>query len=132
MIAALTADLVLLIHLGFILFVGIGGLLALRWHHLAWLHLPAVIWGAAIELHGSIICPLTPLEIDLRHAAGQAGYEGGFIGHYLVPLVYPPGLTPSIQVLIGVCVIVLNLVVYAYLLLHRRRDAGRRRRHRDR
>lgn len=126
---ALVADLVVLAHLAFILFVGLGGLLVLRWPRLAWLHLPAVAWGAFIELHGGIVCPLTPIEIELRLAAGQAGYGGGFIGHYVLPLVYPPGLTPTIQVWIGVLVIALNLAVYAAVIVRGSGAAARRRRH---
>ena len=120
----LAADLVLLLHLCFILFVGIGGLLVLRWPRLAWVHLPAVLWGALIELHGDIICPLTPLEIMLREAAGQSGYEDGFIGHYLVAIIYPAGLTRAARIGIGILVIVLNLAVYAAVILRRRRPSG--------
>jgi hypothetical protein len=86
--ARIAADLVVLAHLGFILFVILGGLLVLRWPRMAWIHLPAVIWGALIEFAGWI-CPLTPLENWLREASGTAGYQGGFIEHYLVPIVYP-------------------------------------------
>jgi len=120
MTAALAADLVLLFHLGFILFVGFGGLLVLRWPRMAWLHLPAVLWGATAELTGDLVCPLTPLENALRQAAGQAGYKGGFMEHYLIPLIYPPGLTRTIQIWIGVFVITLNLAAYSTLGMQRR------------
>ncbi|WP_271411073.1 DUF2784 domain-containing protein [Pseudomonas sp. Q1-7] len=110
----LAADAVLLLHLAFILFVVLGGLLVLRWPRLALLHLPAVAWGATLEfLH--LICPLTPLENRLRRAAGEQGYSGGFIEHYLVPLIYPAGLTPDIQLWLGAFVLLFNLVPYGLL-----------------
>lgn len=111
----LAADAVVLIHLLFILFVLFGGLLVLRRPWLAWLHLPAVTWGAVVEFF-HLYCPLTPLENRLRQAAGQAGYEGGFIEHYLIPLIYPRGLTPQMQLWFGGVVILLNASVYLYLL----------------
>lgn len=110
----IAADAVLLLHLAFILFVLTGGLLVLKWPRLVLLHLPAVAWGATVEfLH--LICPLTPLENSLRRAAGEQGYSGGFIEHYLVPLIYPAGLTPGIQLWLGAFVLVLNLVPYGLL-----------------
>lgn len=116
----LAADAVVFSHLLFILFVLCGGLLVLRWHGLAWLHLPAVAWGMAVEFF-HLYCPLTPLENRLRQAAGESGYSGGFIEHYLLPLIYPSGLTPSIQWVLGSLVLVLNLAVYLGLVLRRRR-----------
>lgn len=111
----IAADAVLLLHLAFILFVVVGGLLVLQWPRLALLHLPAVVWGATVEfLH--LICPLTPLENRLRLAAGEQGYSGGFIEHYLEPLIYPAGLTPGIQLWLGTLVLLLNLVPYGLLL----------------
>src|SRR3990167_10903844 len=92
----LAADAVLLLHLLFIAFALFGGLLVLRWRWLAWLHLPAVGWAVTVEAL-QLLCPLTPLENDLRHAVGQAGYSTGFIEHYLLPIIYPAGLTPVIQ-----------------------------------
>jgi hypothetical protein len=124
MTAELAADLILLLHLAFILFVGLGALLVLRWPRLAWLHLPAVVWGVAIELTGTLICPLTPLENDLRLAAGEAGYDGAFIEHYLVALIYPPGLTRTHQVWIGAAVLVVNLAAYAVLIARLRSRSG--------
>src|ERR687889_2933712 len=85
------ADAVLVLHLAFVLFVVLGGLLVLRWPRLAWLHLPAAIWGVLIEFAG-FVCPLTPLEVGLRRLGGEAGYEGGFIEHYLTGALYPAGL----------------------------------------
>jgi hypothetical protein len=107
----LLADLVVLAHLAFIVFAVFGGLLALRWRHVAWLHLPAATWAGFIELSGRI-CPLTPLELSLRAAAGLQRYDGDFIGHYLIPIIYPPGLTPAIQFTLGLAVILINVTVY--------------------
>jgi hypothetical protein len=120
MSARLLADVILVAHLLFILIVVLGGLLVLRWPRLAWLHVPCSVWGALIEFTGWI-CPLTPLENRLRLEAGQAGYSGGFIDHYIVPLVYPPGLTPQMQVVLGVAVLVINGGVYALLVRRWRR-----------
>ncbi|MBI5040942.1 MAG: DUF2784 domain-containing protein [Gammaproteobacteria bacterium] len=114
-VAGLFADLLVVLHLAFIVFVIFGGLLALRWRRMVWLHLPAVLWGALIEFVGWV-CPLTPLENRLRAAAGEAGYVHSFIEHYVAPLVYPAGLTPHVQLYLGVGVIVVNLLVYAYVL----------------
>jgi hypothetical protein len=113
------ADLVVGIHVLFVIFVVAGGLLVLRWPRLAWVHIPAAIWGALIEFAGWI-CPLTPLEQSLRKAAGQAGYEGGFIENYMLPVLYPQGLTRGIQIGLGALVLTLNLLIYGYLLRKRR------------
>ena len=118
MIYRLLADLVFLAHLAFVLFVVLGGI-AVWWRpKLAWLHLPAVAWGALIEFAGWI-CPLTPWEQSLRRLAGEQGYSGGFVEHYLFPLLYPEGLTRDVQIVLGVLVLVIN--VAAYLLIFRRR-----------
>lgn len=114
------ADVVLVVHLLFIAFVLLGGLLMLRWPRLAWLHLPAVLWGATVELM-HLQCPLTPLENSLREAAGQVGYDGGFITHYLIPVIYPAGLTPQIQLMLGALVVLLNGLVYSWVLLRKKR-----------
>lgn len=114
------ADALLVLHGLFILFVLLGGALVWRWPRLAWLHLPAVAWAAWVAWAGWI-CPLTPLENELRRAAGQAGYEGGFIEHYLLGMIYPEGLTRGVQVGLGIGVAVLNLTVYALLMRARRR-----------
>jgi len=118
MIAGIAADVVVVLHLVFILFVVFGGLLIPRWPRAAWLHLPAAVWGAAIELCGWI-CPLTPLENRLRSAAGGSGYTEGFIEHYIVPVVYPVGLTRGTQVLLGCCVIMFNLAIYGFAITRR-------------
>ena len=116
------ADLVLVIHLTFVLFVILGGLLALRWPRVAWVHVPVALYGATIEFVG-FICPLTPLEIALRRRGGEAGYEGGFIEHYITAALYPTGLTREIQLALGVGVLLLNAIVYAIVL--RRHKASR-------
>lgn len=119
----IAADALVLLHLVFILFVLLGGLLLLRWPRLLCLHLPAVAWGIVVEcLH--LGCPLTPWENHLRRMAGQAGYEDGFIEHYLIPLIYPAGLTPQIQLWLGSIVLLVNLNVYA-CLIWRRHSKGR-------
>jgi hypothetical protein len=109
---ALLADLVLILHATFIVFVVLGGLLVLWRRAFIWLHLPAAAWGILIEFRGWI-CPLTFLENDLRRAAGSRGYEGGFVDHYLAPLVYPGALTPEIQVMLGLAALLVNVVIYA-------------------
>ena len=117
------ADLVLAAHLAFVLFVVCGGLLVLKRPRLAWLHLPAVAWAAFVEFSGWI-CPLTPFEVALRRDAGEAGYGGDFIEHYLVSLIYPTGLTRDLQMLIGVFVLLVNLAIY-WILWRRRRPLRR-------
>jgi hypothetical protein len=101
-----------------VLFVVLGGLLVLRWARLAWIHVPAASWGAWVEVTGRI-CPLTPLEKDFRLRAGEMIYAGDFVTHYVVPVLYPSGLTRNIQLALGVTVVVLNLALYA-VVLHRR------------
>jgi hypothetical protein len=112
----IAADLILLAHLAFIVFVILGGLLVFRKRWLALLHLPAVLWGALIEFQGWG-CPLTPLEQQLRIAGNQAGYTGGFIEHYLLPLIYPAQLSHPIQVILGILVISINLIIYSLIIL---------------
>lgn len=115
------ADAVLLLHGAFILFVLGGALLALRWPRAPWLHLPAAAWGVGIELAGAV-CPLTYLEVALRERAGQQGYSGGFIEHYLLPLLYPAGLTPAVQYVLAGVVLAVNLLLYGWLLRRRGRQ----------
>ena len=112
------ADLVVGLHFVFVLFVVAGGLLVLRWPKAAYLHIPAAVWGAAIEFAGWI-CPLTPLENSLRRQAGESGYSTGFIEQYILPLLYPSALTRNIQLLLGVLVIALNLAIYTYVVRKR-------------
>lgn len=118
------ADLVVGLHALFVVFVVAGGLLALSRPWVAAVHLPAAAWGALIEFRGWI-CPLTPLENSLRASAGQGGYQGGFIEHYLLPVLYPAGLTRGVQVVLGSLVIAINLAIYAVLLRRRRRRPRR-------
>jgi hypothetical protein len=122
---ALAADLLVLLHLSFIAFVVLGAFLVLRRPWLAWLHLPAVGWGIMIELSGWFACPITPLENALRRAAGDTGYTGGFIEHYIVPLIYPPGLTRPVQIGLGVLVLGVNLALYGIIWVRHRRGAQR-------
>jgi hypothetical protein len=118
------ADLIVLVHFAFVLFVIGGAFLVLRWRRLAWVHVPAAIWGGLIELAGWI-CPLTPLENRLRALGGLAGYRGGFIDHYVLPVLYPRGLTREIQVSLGVIVVIVNLLAYGWLLYRMRRGGQR-------
>ena len=122
MLYKLAADSVFLIHLAFVGFVVLGGIAVWKFPRLAWLHLPAVAWGAAIEFMGWI-CPLTPWEQSLRRLAGENGYSGGFVEHYLVPLLYPEQLTRADQLLLGVLVLALNVTAYALILRRHRRRA---------
>ena len=114
MILRLLADALVAVHLAFIVFVVAGGLLALRRPKWAILHLPAVAWGAWTEFTG-ILCPLTPWENALRRAADTAGYEGGFVEHYVIPVIYPEALTWRLQIVLGVIVVALNAVAYAFV-----------------
>lgn len=117
----LLADLVVALHFLFVVFVVLGGLLVLRWPWLAWVHLPVAVYGATIEFVGWI-CPLTPLEKSLRRAAGEAGYHGGFIEHYILPLLYPSALTRELQLGLGLAVLLFNVVVYRVVVSRRRRS----------
>ncbi len=105
------ADSILLLHLAYILFVVFGSFAVPRWPRLAWIHLPAVLWGAWLEFFGWI-CPLTPLENMLRRLGGEAGFGGDFIGHYLTSAIYPEGLTRTAQIMLGMSVLAINLTVY--------------------
>jgi hypothetical protein len=107
----LAADLVVVLHFAFVAFVALGGLLVRRFRRAAWLHLPAAAWGAAIELTG-LVCPLTPLEKWLRERGGEEIYAGGFIQHYIVPVLYPPGLTRAGQVALGCLLVAANALLY--------------------
>lgn len=115
MLYRLAADSLVLFHLSFILFVLFGGLLVLKWRRVMWLHLPAVAWGITVEVF-HLACPLTQWENLFRHLAGQDGYGGGFIEQYILTLIYPAGLTPTIQLLLGAVVVLINLAVYASLI----------------
>jgi hypothetical protein len=121
MVARTLADFVLGLHFAFIVFAVLGGFLVLWEPRIAWLHVPSVVWSGYVNLF-SQVCPLTPLENRFRYLAGQAGYEGGFVQHYIAPVVYP-GLMPERWGLIaGISVLVWNAFVYALVVLRRRGD----------
>ena len=111
----LIADVLVLFHLSFIIFVILGGFLVLHWRNIFWLHIPCAIWGVLIEFAGWI-CPLTPMENHFRQLAGQAGYYSGFIDHYILPVIYPTALTREIQYMLGFGVITINLIAYGLVL----------------
>lgn len=121
MLYSLAADGLLVMHFLFIGFVLLGGLLVLKWRRLIFLHLPAVTWGVLIEYRGWL-CPLTPWEIQLRQASGEAGYDTGFIEHYLMPLIYPATLDYDLQIVLGSSVILINLLIYSLVGLQRLRQ----------
>lgn len=118
------ADAVVLCHLAFVLFVVLGGFLVVRWRRLIWLHVPCAVWGFLIEVEGWI-CPLTYLENHLRRQAGMAGYPGGFIEHYVIPVLYPPGLTRGVQLVLAGVVVAANAVAYGWVVLRWRRGRDR-------
>jgi len=120
MFERIAADAVLVLHLAFVLFALLGGFLALRAPGFAWLHLPALAWAAFVEFTGRV-CPLTPLEVALRRAAGDSGYAGGFVEHYIVALLYPEALTRDVQMVLGAALVVLNVVIYGAVILRARR-----------
>jgi hypothetical protein len=117
------ADLVLITHFAFVAFVALGGLLVLRWPRVAWAHVPAAAWGIAIEFAGWV-CPLTPVENRLRELAGESTYGGDFIARYLLPVIYPDGLTREMQMVLGTAALLGNAVIY--LVVWRRRSSARR------
>jgi len=119
MIYRLLADLVLILHAAFAAFVVFGALLVLKWRRVIWLHALALAWGVFVELAG-VVCPLTPLEVHLRRLGGEAGYEGGFIDHYVSALLYPAGLTRNIQIALGLAAVLVNVLLYAWLFARRR------------
>jgi len=108
------ADLVVLLHFAFVLFVVAGGLLTLRWRKIAWIHIPAVVWGIAIELTGWV-CPLTPLENHFRREGGAAAYNESFVVHYIEPVLYPEGLTRGSQIALAATILIVNVAIYTYL-----------------
>jgi hypothetical protein len=115
----LAADVIVLLHAGFVAFVVAGAALVLRWPRVAWFHVPAAIWGAVVELAGWV-CPLTPLEVALRRQAGHRGYDGDFVEQYILPMLYPDWLTRPTQLVLGLLVIVVNVALYAVVARRRR------------
>src|SRR4029077_6613120 len=120
------ADAVVMLHGVFVAFVVLGGFVAWRWRRVAWVHLPAAVWGVALEF-GRWVCPLTPLENTLRARAGLAGYSGGFVERHLIPWLYPVDLTPPTQVMLGALALLVNFVAYGvWLRRAHHRDMDRR------
>jgi hypothetical protein len=111
---AILATLVVVVHVLFVVFATLGGLLALRWPRIAWVHVPCAAWAAFVEFSGRI-CPLTPLENALRRRAGLEIYSGDFVANYIFPVLYPEGLTRDAQIVIGIFVVVLNVLAYAWV-----------------
>jgi len=120
MLYRVLADGVVLFHFAFVVFAVLGGLLAFRWRWMPALHLPALAWAALVEFNGWI-CPLTPWENALRRMGGEAGYGGGFVEHYLLPVLYPAALTRDLQWTLGTALVAFNAVVYLLLWQRRRR-----------
>jgi hypothetical protein len=118
----LLAELVVVIHFGFVVFVVLGGFLIFHWRKVLWLHVPAVLWSAWIELSGRI-CPLTPLENWFWIKGGQSAYPDDFVGNYILPLIYPESLTRVIQIVLAAIVIFVNVLVYGYIFLIRKKKS---------
>jgi uncharacterized membrane protein YhhN len=125
MIYRILADVVVILHIGFVVFVVVGGFLLQRWPRLIRVHIPVAIWGAMIEFVGWV-CPLTPLENHLRRLGGEAGYAGGFVEHYLLPILYPGALTRNAQLALGLFVVGCNGVAYWLFWKRRRTLKGRK------
>ncbi|MFC1516601.1 DUF2784 domain-containing protein [Thermodesulfobacteriota bacterium] len=115
MLYRVLTDVVVVVHILFVLFAVAGGLLLLRSKRFAWIHLPAAIWAMLVEMKGWM-CPLTPLENFFREKSGEMGYKSGFIEHYFFPLLYPEVLTRRVQILLGVFVLVINVGIYGWVL----------------
>jgi hypothetical protein len=120
MLYGILADLVLVVHLGFVAFALLGALLVLRWRWLAWVHVPAIAWGALVEFTGWI-CPLTPLENWLRNAGGRPAYPSSFLEHHIFPVLYSSTLSRNDQIVLGVGLLVVNLVLYGFVFHRARR-----------
>lgn len=120
MLYRFAADLMLVLHFGFIAFVVVGAVGIMRWPKLAWLHVPAAAWGAWIEISGGI-CPLTTLENRFRLSAGGEGYATSFVEYYLLPVIYPGGLTRTVQLVLAAAVIIINVSLYTYVLRRARK-----------
>lgn len=119
MIYRVLADVVVLLHFSFVLFVVLGGFMLVRWPKLVYAHIPVAAWGVLIEFAGWV-CPLTPLENTLRARGGQAGYEGGFVEHYMIPVLYPQALNRHMQYALGIFVLIVNAIAYVRFFRRRR------------
>ena len=120
----LLADAVVVFHFAVVIFVVCGGLLVVRWRRVAWAHLPVAAWVIFAEWFHRM-CPLTFLENWLRQRAGADAYRGDFVSHYIIPVLYPEGLTDRMQIVLGTFIFVTNVVLYAVAFHHRRRpDSG--------
>jgi uncharacterized protein DUF2784 len=117
----IAADFVLIVHMAFVVFVVLGGTIVVRWPRVAWAHVPAAIWGALIEFAGWI-CPLTPIENELRRRAGLEPYQGDFVEQYILPLLYPSHLTRSTQLALGALVVAINAAAYWHAVRRSKRD----------
>jgi hypothetical protein len=120
MLSRVFADIVLSLHFAFILFGLFGGFLVLYKRRVVWLHAPVVLWSSLVNLAGWI-CPLTPLENIFRSAAGQSGYGGGFVEHYIAPLIYPGGMPRTLELVAGISVLAWNSFVYLFVVFRLRR-----------
>lgn len=121
MLYKLAADLLVLIHFSFIIFVVLGGFLVLRWPRVAWIHLPAVSWGIWIEFNNGI-CPLTTFEKSLRETANTPSYAGNFIDNYIIPIIYPPGFTPETASLLGFALLATTILIYSTAIIRKLRN----------
>jgi hypothetical protein len=124
MLYRLLAEALVAFHFLFVLFVIAGGFVVLRWRWTMWLHLPAAAWGIFVEMTGTL-CPLTPLENNFRAWGGEGGYEGGFIEHYIRPVLYPEGLTSGAQIVLGCLIVLINVICYSGLYYQRQRTRER-------
>ena len=122
LLSRIAAEGIVVVHLIFILFVILGGLALFKWPWMIWVHVPAAVWGGLVELVGAP-CPLTPLENHLRQAGNADAYSGGFIDHYIMPIVYPPGLTRQTQVVLGVLILAVNFAIYFKFLTRKTKAA---------
>ena len=123
LMAGIAADLIVLLHFAFILFVVFGGFIVLRWKWIALLHIPSAAWGVLVESFGWI-CPLTPLELHFREAAEESLYSGDFVDRYITPIIYPEGLTREMQVALAVAIVVINLCAYSWVFWIRSRNTN--------
>ena len=115
MVYSILSQLIVLLHFAFILFVIFGAFLVLRWHKIAWIHIPFALWGMGVE-YFNIICPLTPWENHFRQLAGSTVYESGFIEHYIIPLMYPEVLSRNLQFILGSIVLIINGLIYGIVI----------------